>query len=563
MIQLFTQSRMTEGLSANENSQAVKINLSDHQNENSFGKQLSDVLQKFMGSGEQGGNKSKEHSKAPDGNQFVSDDTPLIHTVTDAGTKEEQQIQIRLVSDKQFKMEEHPGKSEVPEKFSAAEKTSSNFQTIANDSSDGITLGKILKDLRPVNLVQKSDVQKPQNDSGNLVQKNSAVAEATEIKSTGVKQNTQMKNTGIDPKEIFTGNSNSSHHTAETADSSGFKEGVIRQAAAHSESSQSKGGFKMSAVFEGLKKQSDQNQEKTTSVNSRTVNESGKENNRMLNSGTDKPFRDLMNNQAAGITVSKETISAAEKKSKNSDSSQLSKPKGEGERESLKSTERIDFQQTEKTVYSKSRSGQKVNTLSGFEPVLPQADNADAAESKSIGEIFKSESNDKKTGKNLEPIALKPDQSVVFQQAERRDLSVRLAKMIKQELQSGKAQGQGWKKHQFTLDDGTKVQLSLRKTEGVIQLQLGSVNSELNKLIQQHAQEIRQHLEEQMNTEVNLQFQESASENENGLMSDEKTGSEHRGENNQGRITNSAEKQVQHEGNRTRLFGFNNNEWTA
>lgn len=560
MIQLFTQSKMTEGLPANENSQAVKINPSDHQNENGFGKQLSDVLQKFMGTGEQGGKKSKEHSEAADGNQFVSEDTPLIHTVTESGSKEKQQIQIRLVSDKQFKMEEHTGKSEVPEKFSTADKTGSNFQTAAKDSSDGITLGKILKDLRPVTMVQKSDVQKPQNDSGKLVQKNSAAAEVTEIKSGGVKQNVQMKNTGIDLKEIFTGNSSSSHHTAE---SSGFKEGVIRQAAVHSEGSQSKGDFKTGALFEGLKQQSDQNQDKTTSVNTRNVNESGKENNRMMNSGTDKPFRDLMNNQSAGITVSKETISPAEKRSKSFDISELSKPKGEGERESLKSTERIDFQQAEKTVYSKSRSGQKVNTLSGFEPVLPQADNADAAESKSIGEIFKSEPNDKKTGKNFEPIALKPDQSVVFQQAERRDLSVRLAKMIKQELQSGKAQGQGWKKHQFTLDDGTKVQLSLRKTEGVIQLQLGSVNSELNKLIQQHAQEIRQHLEEQMNTEVNLEFQESASENENGLMSDEKTGSEQRGDNNQGRITNSAEKQVQHKGNRTRLFGFNNNEWTA
>jgi hypothetical protein len=554
MIQLFTQPKSIQVLSASENSQGVKINSHDHQSEGGFGKQLSDVLQKFMGYGEQ--QKNHEFSEEKSGTLVTSEDSSVVHTALHS--KESEQVQIRLISEKKFILEEHHAKNGTSNKFSSAGITKS----ITDASSESVNPKKVLKNFDHKSTAPGIVAQNVQNDSVNLVAEKSMKGQVSEVKSNGAKQDVQMEKTGITLKEVFAGNVQNSVSNAEAENSPKISEGTIKNAVVTDEGNKNKNIFKPGRSFPGLNFQNNQSSEKTGVINSQVADHSGIENRQGNNPAANKPVREFINSQAAGISVSKEPVPAAEKNTKTSDRLNHFKIDGDGERDLLKSTERMDFQRTEKAAYNKTPSGQKINTFSSFDQVVPQTDSKEPA-SKAAGELFGTDLNEKKLSNTREPVAIRPEQSVLFQQAERRNLSVRLAKIVKQELQSGKMQGQGWKKHQFTLDDGTKVQLSLRKTEGVIQLQLGSVNSELNKLIQQHAQEIRQHLEEQMNAEVNLQFQEATPENGNGLFSDNNSGSEPSDGKNQEKMTGNADKQLPHEGRRTRLFGFNSNEWTA
>jgi len=188
---------------------------------------------------------------------------------------------------------------------------------------------------------------------------------------------------------------------------------------------------------------------------------------------------------------------------------------------------------------------------------LPEPELIQNKESKSIEAV---ETN---RARSQESQAMRNDAPLIFQASERRSFSVRLARVVKQELQHAKSDQNGWQKHQFMFDDGTKIQLALRKADGVVQLQLGSANSEMNRLIQQHANEIRQYLEEQMDLDVNLQFTES--ENNSGHFSSE---SNKRNSDSGLHPLNSGARGVEDTkstlGTRgARYFGFNNNEWTA
>lgn len=178
-------------------------------------------------------------------------------------------------------------------------------------------------------------------------------------------------------------------------------------------------------------------------------------------------------------------------------------------------------------------------------------------------DIKSTEAADVNRTRNHESQAIRNDSPVIFQASGRRSLSVRLAQIVKQELQHARTDQNGWQKHQFMFDDGTKIQLSLRKADGVVQLQLGSANSEMNRLIQQHANEIRQYLEEQMDLDVNLQFMES--ENDGGQYSPEsKKSSEASGLNPSNSPDENGDGPKLQPGVRSaRYFGFNNNEWTA
>lgn len=555
MIQLFTQSKSMELLSAPENSQAVKINSSDHQSEGRFGKQLSDVLQKFMGPG--GQTENREAFAGEDGSEVSADNNSIIPNAL--RSKVSEQIQIRLLPDKQFNLEEPSGESGNSEKFFTGNESVETHRSFIKDSSEGVSLDKILKKNHHFSNLPEIKGQFVQNETANPVSGTTGKTEMSKIKSDGTAEKVQGKNPLITLKEAFVAND---QNLVNTEISSKLSEGGIRHSAVTDDGVKIKNRFNTGRSLEGLNIQNSQSSEKTVPGHSHISDNTGNENNQRVSSVSNKPVQNLTNSQAAGISVSKESVLSPEKKSKTSDHSHLSGITGEGERDLLKSTERMDLRQPEKAGHNQTRFVHKMKPVNNFDPVQTQTENKDA-EFKTVGEIFRSDSNENKVSNTREPAALRPEQSVVFQQAERRNLSVRLAKIVKQELQSGKAQGQGWKKHQFTLDDGTKVQLSLRKAEGVIQLQLGSVNSELNKLIQQHAQEIRQHLEEQMNAEVNLQFQEASSESGSSLLSDKNSGSEHSDGKNQGGSTNTTGKQLPQEDRRTRLFGFNSNEWTA
>lgn len=144
----------------------------------------------------------------------------------------------------------------------------------------------------------------------------------------------------------------------------------------------------------------------------------------------------------------------------------------------------------------------------------------------------------------------------------RREFSAQLVRHLQQQSGSGKSGStKAWNHHRFVMDDGQSLNVSVRHAEGAMQLQLSAGNSELNKIIQQHIDEIRQHLQEQMNVEIDLQLSN---------FGDPQTGSESEGLRGStdadsgldpaGQVASSNEQSPTRS---ARYLGFNNNEWTA
>ncbi|MDZ7772882.1 MAG: hypothetical protein U5K31_09105 [Balneolaceae bacterium] len=146
----------------------------------------------------------------------------------------------------------------------------------------------------------------------------------------------------------------------------------------------------------------------------------------------------------------------------------------------------------------------------------------------------------------------------------RQKLSVHIARAVRQEMQAGGKPESQWRHHRFLLDDGQSVNISFRQSEGAIQLQLGTGNTELNRLLQQHVEEIRQHLRQELDVDVDLEFQHFGEE---GARGDEAAQSHGAESPVPGRGKGPTAEAAGIAGNGTtrgaRYLGFNTNEWTA
>ncbi|PWN05178.1 hypothetical protein [Rhodohalobacter mucosus] len=139
----------------------------------------------------------------------------------------------------------------------------------------------------------------------------------------------------------------------------------------------------------------------------------------------------------------------------------------------------------------------------------------------------------------------------------------KIQQVVKQEIQPNLNADKAWKLHNFSLHDGSRVQLAFRQLEGVLQLQLSSVNQDLNRLIQMNVQEIRDYLQNEMGLDIDLQFDENRFSSGEEMNNDESSGS---GNTQAGSSENRPSSRVFAEeavAGRARFFGFNDNEWTA
>ena len=124
------------------------------------------------------------------------------------------------------------------------------------------------------------------------------------------------------------------------------------------------------------------------------------------------------------------------------------------------------------------------------------------------------------------------------------------------------ATSQSWQKHNVVLEDGKEVHFSSRQSDGLLQLKIGSRHGELNKLLQQHQQEIRQHLEKECNLEIDLQFENNEEQGLADFFENTSPGAR------TGKGPASGEKPVLQKVNQAgaapvRRFGYNQMEWTA
>ncbi len=139
-----------------------------------------------------------------------------------------------------------------------------------------------------------------------------------------------------------------------------------------------------------------------------------------------------------------------------------------------------------------------------------------------------------------------------------------LTQRIQQAASSSKGDSSNWQKHNFTLDDGKNIQLSVRESKGVLQVKMGSMNLDLSKLLQQNLQQIREHLRQEFGSEVDLQFEGQQQGEESQFSEDTESSDRKRNyRNNFGTKGVTVETAEEIRTKTVRNFGYNQMEWTA
>ncbi len=140
------------------------------------------------------------------------------------------------------------------------------------------------------------------------------------------------------------------------------------------------------------------------------------------------------------------------------------------------------------------------------------------------------------------------------------------AKAMQQEIASPSTrQNEGWQKHSFKLDDGNNIDMTTKNVDGILHIKLAASNPELNRLLMHMEQEIKDHLKEELNLELELQFANEDEQSFSDALSD--NSGERRNSLNQLKSdliddenSKEAVKSLQPS---IRDFGYNQMEWTA
>lgn len=173
------------------------------------------------------------------------------------------------------------------------------------------------------------------------------------------------------------------------------------------------------------------------------------------------------------------------------------------------------------------------------------------------------EENDRKTSRTSSSVKL--NQIPVMNASLRQKILPALTQSVQKAAAEAKKSPGSWKKHNFVLDDGKKIQLSVREAKGVLQVKMGSVNSDLSKLLQQNLQQIREHLKQEFGSDIDLQFEgHQQSGEESAFSEDSKSSGQQRDYRNALSENGLAAEDTGDVASSTvRNFGYNQMEWTA
>ena len=146
----------------------------------------------------------------------------------------------------------------------------------------------------------------------------------------------------------------------------------------------------------------------------------------------------------------------------------------------------------------------------------------------------------------------------------RRNFAMSIGQAIMSATGEGKKAAETWQKHTFKLDNGSNIQLSAREVDGVLQLRLSSSSPELNKLLTDHQDEIREHLGKEIDIQIDLQLDSQGDGQQAGFLGgtggQEQRGSQFLDENSAKTSEQAVEEVVP---KAVRKFGYNQMEWTA
>lgn len=147
-------------------------------------------------------------------------------------------------------------------------------------------------------------------------------------------------------------------------------------------------------------------------------------------------------------------------------------------------------------------------------------------------------------------------------------ISKKLVNFVEKQVINGNAadRAEQWQRHKFILDDGQHLNVSVRQMDGVLKLHIGAGNAEINRILHQHLQEIKHHMQENFQLEIDLQLQ-NQSQQQDQPHRREMLNPDGLGDGgNTSPVTSTESMEVNDSAaihSRTRLLGFNRKEWTA
>lgn len=182
-----------------------------------------------------------------------------------------------------------------------------------------------------------------------------------------------------------------------------------------------------------------------------------------------------------------------------------------------------------------------------------------------ITEYF--ESNEKSASENQAAAAFaRLGEVPVTNISVRRSFAQGISQAIINTAGQGKKGSEVWQKHNFVLEDGKNIQVSAREVEGVLHLKLSSSYNELNKLLMDHENEIRDLLENELALKVDLQMDgggDGSAADFFGGASGQQSGNGN-GPLDLGSLKKTAEQTIEEVVPKAvRKFGYNQMEWTV
>ena len=171
-----------------------------------------------------------------------------------------------------------------------------------------------------------------------------------------------------------------------------------------------------------------------------------------------------------------------------------------------------------------------------------------------------------KFDKTIQEIANLDEQNVIPKTSiERREFATQFSRIVAQRpaFQQRLLNAETFQQHTFYFDDGDSLKVAAKQTEGTLTLQIGAANQDIIRVIQQYSEEIKVHLKNELDIEIDLQLQNGSDQAE-AFAGRQQTADSIASSQSSVREAVVNHNQVNSDSSmKSKFLGFNNNEWVG
>jgi hypothetical protein len=268
------------------------------------------------------------------------------------------------------------------------------------------------------------------------------------------------------------------------------------------------------------------------------------------------------NNQISSLLNKKANVSASGH-SKGNSQQVSANPSNSGNPDNPKNQQNTAEKSGQNGALPQQKLSFKANILPGkihadrFSPLVNKMLNI-----KTSGKM-KGKSNNSSNDTYSSGIKLASPTDTVGRKAFSQQFAQQISQSFTQQMQSSSKQMTVWKHHRLQLQNGKSIHIVSRNSNGVLQLQLQAGNNQLGKILQQHLQEIQQHVQQQLNIDINLQLQDFGKQQQGQQYEEASSLKQPKSELKTDESISVVDLYPAADSQHVRYFGFNRNEWTA